>query len=62
MLPADLDQPVDVAAEMTGDLTATLPAIADIWQQVSPDPDTTTNMLGVLVEFTTTAITAGATA
>ncbi|SDC45227.1 hypothetical protein SAMN05660690_1494 [Geodermatophilus telluris] len=58
---ADLDQAVDVSAEMTGDLTATLPVIADIWQQVSPDPDTTANMLGVLVAFSTTATAAGAT-
>ena len=62
LFPADLDQPVDVAAEMTGDLTATLPVIADIWQQVSPDLDTTANMLGVLAAFTTTATAAGATA
>lgn len=58
---ADLAQPDDVAAEMTGDLIATLPAIADIWQQVSPDSDTTGQMLGVLAAFTANAIAAGAT-
>ncbi|WP_346621526.1 hypothetical protein [Blastococcus montanus] len=62
LIPIDLVQAVDVAAEMTGDLTATLPLIADIWQQVSPDLDTTANMLGVLAAFTTTATAAGATA
>jgi hypothetical protein len=62
LIPIGLDQAVDVAAEMTGDLTATLPLIADIWQQVSPDLDTTANMLGVLAAFTTTATAAGATA
>ncbi|SDF60307.1 hypothetical protein SAMN05660662_2675 [Blastococcus aurantiacus] len=55
------DQTVDVAAEMTGDLTATLPAIAAIWQQVSPDADTTGQMLRVLTAFTASAIAAGAT-
>lgn len=62
LIPIDLNQAVDVAAEMTGDLTATLPLIADIWQQVSPDLDTTANMLGVLAAFTTAATAAGATA
>jgi hypothetical protein len=55
----ETDQPIDVAAEITGNLTAALPAIADIWQQVSPDPDATCQMLGVLTAFTTTAIAAG---
>ncbi len=57
----ETDQPIDVAAEMTGDLTATLPAIADIWQQASPDPNTTGQMIGVLTAFTASAIAAGAT-
>jgi hypothetical protein len=57
----ETDQPVEDAAEMTGDLTATLPAIADIWQQVSPDTDTTGQMLGVLSAFTASATAAGAT-
>ena len=57
----DSDQPIDIATEVTGDLTATLPAIADIWQQVSPDPATTGQMFGVLTAFTASAIVAGAT-
>lgn len=60
LFPANIDQPDDIDAQMTGDLTATLPVIADIWQQVSPDPDTTAQMLGALTAFTTTAIAAGA--
>ncbi|MGY2082985.1 hypothetical protein [Blastococcus sp. SYSU DS0539] len=61
LLLPETAQRIDVAAEMTGDLTATLPAIADIWQQVSPDPDTTREMFGVLTAFTASAIAAGAT-
>ena len=57
----ETDQPIDVAAEMTGDLTATLPAIADIWQQVSPDADTTGQMFGALTAFTASATADGAT-
>lgn len=61
LVPASLDLTADIAAEITGDLTATLPAIADIWQQVSPDPGTTAQMLGVLTAFTAIVTATGAT-
>lgn len=44
-----------------GAFTATVPVIAGVWAQVSPDPATTTAMLAVLARFSQYATTGGFT-
>ncbi len=48
-------------ALLAGDLEATLPVIAGIWAEVSPDPDTLSEMLAILTGFIDRAATQGVT-